>query len=78
MSPEFTAFLGQLGIAAIFVVAWFREQSENDRLRIEKDKEISRLNQQMVEMQTAHRREIMELIRDIVAGRAVERSLPDR
>lgn len=71
MSPEFTAFISQLGIAAIFVVAWFRESSAKDRLRAEKDAEIAKLHIEMNAMHTEQRKETLELIRDIIAGRPI-------
>lgn len=72
MSPEFTAFISQLGIAAIFVVAWFREMSARERERKEKDVEITKLHFEMSEMHKDQRKETLELIRDIIAGRPID------
>lgn len=72
MSPEFTAFLSQLGIAAIFVAAWFRETTAKDKLRVEKDAEIEKLHLSIAVMYAEQRKETLELIRDILAGRPID------
>jgi len=75
MSTDFAAFLGQLGIAAIFVVAWFRAEGEREKMRVAKDAEIAQLNEQMRTLQTQHRKEMLELLRDIVAGKDTKAAL---
>lgn len=65
MTPEMTALLGQLGIAAVFVVAWFRSENMRDKERERHQLREDTLVKNIIETQTVHRREILQLIRDI-------------
>lgn len=72
MSPELTLLIGQLGIAAIFVIAWFRESASKEKMRIEKDAEIIKLYLEISQLHTDQRKETLELIRDIIAGKPID------
>lgn len=67
MDTVTTAIIGQLGIAAIFVVAWFRSEGKRDQERAEANARYETIRIEYNQAQTAHRRELLELIRDIVA-----------
>lgn len=62
MSPELTALLGQLGIAAIFVIAWFRSENLRDKERESAQKRHDELISEYHAAQDAHRREVIALL----------------
>jgi hypothetical protein len=67
----------QLGIAAIFFGLYLKNDMEKEKLRQESRIEIARLNTSMIEMQTAHRREILSILKSFLIY-PDEKPLPNR
>lgn len=66
MDTVTTAIIGQLGIAAIFVIAWFRSEGKRDQERTDANERYEKIRIEYNQAQTQHRKEMLELIRDIV------------
>ena len=65
-APAVVAILGQLGIAAIFVVAWFRSENKRDQERKLAEERYDKLRIEYNAAQTAHRTELIQMLQNIV------------
>ena len=85
-SQTIQAIITQLGISAIFIMAWNSERIERQKTQGDAAKaiadanlkiieiqtnaaiQLAAINARMLEMQTAHRKEILEIMRDILVS----------
>lgn len=72
--------LAQLGISIVFILAWQNERTERQKITADKDKAIAQITadkdkaiaemtMQMMQMQTQHRAEMMELLHNMTVPR---------
>lgn len=66
MPTEVMTGIGQLGLAAVFIFAWMRSEQKRDTERKEYEERHEKLIAQLLETQTAHRREILTILKSFL------------